>query len=304
MLLSYDAEVLPKVRMLGHVRYSEPWMHFQRQIDEFVLYVIRDGNMYIKEDGKEYHLRSNDFFILEPGLMHEGYMKATCDYYYAHFSHAAMQRVKDEVLCMEELAEKRRRTLVSYNLDVEDPTDSVTYIPKQFTITDIDFRKLLSAAVEEYDAREEHYRNRVSTILHSFILDVAHEHLLHEWSEKKKITKAEVVAERLIRYMNQNYAKPLTSSDIEEKFGVNFDYINRIVSKQTGYTVFAYLNGLRINNAKQLIATTDLPFSEIAYYVGIEDRYYFSKLFKKLTGMTATDYYRKSRETCGKDLNE
>lgn len=297
MLLSYDADILPKVRMMGYVRYKEPWMHFSRQIDEFVLYVIKDGDMFIRENGIDYHLKRNDFFILEPGLLHEGYMKAACDYYYAHFSHSGMQRAADDMAAMEELSDKRRKTMVSYNLDKEDPTDPVTYVPKHFSVGEIDFRQRLSAAVEEYDAREEHYRNRVSTMLHSFILDVAHEHLLREWTEKKQVTKAEVVAERLIRYMNQNYSKALNSSQIEELFDVNFDYINRIVSKMTGYTVFAYLNVLRINNAKQLIATTDLPFNEIAYYVGIEDRYYFSKLFKKLTGMTATQYYKKSRET-------
>ena len=56
-----------------------------------------------------------------------------------------------------------------------------------------------------------------------------------------------------------------------------------------------YLNILRINNAKQLISTTDLPFSEIAYLVGIEDRYYFSKLFRKMTGMSPTEYYKEVR---------
>lgn len=296
IILSYNASILPRVRMLGRVKYSEPWIHFQRQIDEFVIYVIREGNMYIREDGKEYHLKSNDVFILEPGLLHEGYAKATCDYYYAHFSHEDMRRVTDGTAAMNELVDKRRKTMVSYNLDAEDPTDSITYIPKLFNIRDIDFRKMLSAAVEEYDAREEHYRNRVSTMLHSFILDVAHEHLLREWTEKKQITKAEVVAERLIKYLNQNYSKTISSSDVEEMFEINFDYINRIVSRMTGYTIFAYLNMLRITSAKQLIATTDMAFSEIAYCVGIEDRYYFSKLFKKTTGMTATEYYKKSRE--------
>jgi len=296
MLLSYDADILPKVRMMGHVRYSEPWIHFSRQIDEYVLYVIKEGNMYIREDGKEYHLQSGSFFILEPGLLHEGYMKATCDYYYAHFTHSGLKRVINDSEAMKDLEEKRRKTIISYNLDVDPPTDSITYIPKEFRIKETDFRSILSLATEIYDARDVHYRNRVSTLLHGFILNVAHEHLVEEWSDKREINKSEVVAEKIIKYLNNNYSKQISSSDISDMFDVNFDYINRVVTKLTGYTVFAYRNIIRINNAKQLIATTDLPFSEIAYYVGIEDRYYFSKLFKKVIGMTPTEYYKKTRE--------
>ena len=66
-------------------------------------------------------------------------------------------------------------------------------------------------------------------------------------------------------------------------------------SNLTGSPIFTYINILRIYNAKQLIATTDLPFSEIAYLVGIEDRYYFSKLFHKATGMSPTEYYKEVR---------
>lgn len=73
MLISYNADLLPKVRMLGQIRYNEPWIHFSRCINEWVLYVIRDGNLYLQEDGIRYHLSAGDFFLLEPGLPHEGY---------------------------------------------------------------------------------------------------------------------------------------------------------------------------------------------------------------------------------------
>lgn len=92
MLISYNADLLPKVRMLGQIRYNEPWIHFSRCINEWVLYVIRDGNLYLQEDGIRYHLSAGDFFLLEPGLPHEGYQKAACDYYYAHFTHPDMHR--------------------------------------------------------------------------------------------------------------------------------------------------------------------------------------------------------------------
>ena len=135
MLFSYNADLLPQVRMMGQIRYSEPWLHFSRCINEWVLYVIRDGNLYLQEDGVRYHLAAGDFFLLEPGLTHEGYQRSACDYYYVHFSHPDMGRMGDETAAMAALADKRRKSLTSYNLDPGDPTDPITYLPKQFHLT-------------------------------------------------------------------------------------------------------------------------------------------------------------------------
>lgn len=296
MLLSYNADLLPKVRMLGRIRYSEPWIHFSRSINEFILYVIRDGNMYLQEDGVRYHLKAGDFFLLEPGLTHEGYQRAMCDYYYAHFTHPDMYRVDDEKNAIALLAEKRRQSLISYNLHDTDPTDAITYLPKHFHLSGGEFNSVLRTAVECYDGREEHYKRRTSTQIHSFLLDVAHDHLLAQsCGQGRNLKKSEMIAEQLLHYLNQNYAKRLTSGEIAEMFEVNFDYLNRVFANMTGSPIFTYINILRIYNAKQLIATTDLPFSEIAYLVGIEDRYYFSKLFRKMTGMSPTEYYKEVR---------
>lgn len=296
MLLSYNADLLPKVRMLGRIRYSEPWIHFSRCINEYILYVIRDGNMYLQEDGVRYHLKAGDFFLLEPGLHHEGYQRAVCDYYYAHFTHPDMHRVNDVKNAMALLADKRRQSLSSYNLDDADPTDAITYLPKHFHLSGGEYHSVLRAAVEYYDGREEHYKRRTSTLIHGFLLDVAHNHLLAQsCGQGKNLKKSEMIAEQLLHYLNQNYAKRLTSSEIAEMFEVNFDYLNRVFANMMGSPIFTYINILRIYNAKQLIATTDLPFSEIAYLVGIEDRYYFSKLFRKMTGMSPTEYYKEVR---------
>ena len=296
MLFSYNAELLPKVRMLGQIRYNDPWIHFFRCINEWVLYVIRDGNLYLQEDGVRYHLSAGDFFLLELGLTHEGYQRAACDYYYAHFTHPDMCRAADERQAIAFLAEKRKKSLVGYNLEAVDSTPPITYLPKQFRLTGGEFKAQLRAAVDCYDSREDDYKRRTSTLLHSFLLQTAHEHLLSRNSAQgRKLRKSDVIAEQLLRYLNQNYTKHLTSTEIEELFESNFDYLNRVFSSLTGSPIFTYLNILRINNAKQLISTTDLPFSEIAYLVGIEDRYYFSKLFRKSTGMSPSEYYKEVR---------
>lgn len=239
---------------------------------------------------------TQDAVYIEVWPPNDRYQKAACDYYYAHFTHPDMHRAADDRQAMALLAEKRRQSLVGYNLDACDPTAPETCLPKQFHLTGGEFKAQLHAAVECYDSREDDYKRRASALLHSFLLQTAHEHLLARNSAQgRKIRKSDVIAEQLLRYLNQNYTKHLTSREIEELFEGNFDYLNRVFSSLTGSPVFAYLNILRINNAKQLISTTDLPFSEIAYLVGIEDRYYFSKLFRKMTGMSPTEYYKEVR---------
>ena len=293
MLLNYDTTVLPRVRMMGRVRYHEPWCHFSRVIDEYILYVIRDGDMYIDENGERMHLKAGDFLLLEPNLPHVGYKAASCDYYYAHFKHDRISRAADEKHAIETMKETRRKSMIGYNLDEIDPTDPVIGIPKRFNISGLDYRQTLHAAVEVYDRREEQYKRTVSTLLHLFLMMVAHEYLTAECAkEDTKRKKSDVAVDSLIRYLNAHYTENIMSDQIAERFEMNFDYLNRVFSRATGSTIFYYINMMRISNAKQMITTTNLTFAEVAYLVGIEDRYYFTRLFKRYAGMTPTDFYR------------
>lgn len=293
MLLNYDTTVQPRVRMMGRVRYHEPWCHFSRVIDEYILYVIRDGDMYLEENGERMHLKTGDFLLLEPNLPHAGYKAASCDYYYAHFKHDRMSRALDDERTIEAMKETRRRSMIGYNLDEIDPTDPLIGIPKRFNVSALEYRQMLHAAVEAYDRREEQYKRYVSTQLHLFLMMVSHEFLTAECAmEDTRRKKSEVAVDSLIRYLNAHYTENIKSDQISERFEMNFDHLNRVFSSVTGSTIFYYINMLRISNAKQLITTTNLTFAEVAYLVGVEDRYYFTRLFKRYVGMTPTDFYR------------
>jgi YesN/AraC family two-component response regulator len=80
-------------------------------------------------------------------------------------------------------------------------------------------------------------------------------------------------------------------------FSGNFDYLNRIFHTISGQTIFKYLNHIRIINAKRLIETSELKTAEIGYLVGFNDPYYFSKQFKKYTGITPTEYLKEKRKS-------
>ena len=60
-------------------------------------------------------------------------------------------------------------------------------------------------------------------------------------------------------------------------------------------TLTDYVNGHRIDTALKLLNTTDIQIQDIAYYVGIEDVNYFTRIFKKKIGVSPTEYKKSIR---------
>ena len=67
-------------------------------------------------------------------------------------------------------------------------------------------------------------------------------------------------------------------------------YFSRTFKKECGDSVISYITNLRINKAKELLATSNLKTFEISETVGIHDPAYFSVIFKKNTGMSPKAY--------------
>lgn len=299
MLFSYNTDILPKVRMIGKINYVKPWIHFERTANEYILYYIREGDMYLEENNIPYHLRKGDYFLIEPGLCHKGFKEASCHYYYVHFKHPDLRRIEHEFeeksIC--DVIDNRKASLLSYNLDEVDSTEPYGVFEKYDNLKDYqDYKRVLNRAVSIYNRREEHYKRLSSVEFHLFLMKVAHEFVLNHLSKGSTgIKKSYLKVDEIIIYLNSNYMNKINSKLIEEMFEVNFDYINRVFSERTGQTIFRYLNSIRINQGKELISTTDLNFNEIAFLIGIDDPYYFSKLFKKYCGVTPTKFYENSK---------
>ncbi|MNP49678.1 HTH-type transcriptional regulator YesS [compost metagenome] len=71
---------------------------------------------------------------------------------------------------------------------------------------------------------------------------------------------------------------------------LNAYYFSKIFKQQTGETFIDYLTSLRIGRAKELIVQGGYSQKEICFLVGYNDPNYFSRVFKKVTGFTPTEY--------------
>ena len=106
--------------------------------------------------------------------------------------------------------------------------------------------------------------------------------------------RAQVVAQ-VQEYIRQNLDKRLSLNDVASVFNFSPNYLSQLFA-QSGETGFVeYVTDTRVIAAKELMATTDLKIYEISERVGFESAFYFSKVFKKIEGISPKRYMQRLR---------
>lgn len=93
-----------------------------------------------------------------------------------------------------------------------------------------------------------------------------------------------------IAYVHQNYMRPITREDIARYVSINEDYLTTCFQRELGISPIAYLNRYRISRAKILMKTTAMSLTEIALEVGFGSSTYFSRIFRRETGVSPSEY--------------
>lgn len=90
-------------------------------------------------------------------------------------------------------------------------------------------------------------------------------------------------------------SEELSTAKIAKMLGVSAGYLSTVFRKEVGKTLSAYIREKRMKNAAHLLRTTHLQVQTVALHSGFLDMQYFSKLFKKETGVTPKEYREKHR---------
>ncbi len=98
-------------------------------------------------------------------------------------------------------------------------------------------------------------------------------------------------------YLDMHYADPeLKMNLVAQKFNISPSHFSTIFHQEIGVTFRDYIGTLRIDRARELLRTTNLKCSEVAYQCGYNDSHYFSYMFKKKTGMTPQQFRAQSQD--------
>lgn len=114
-----------------------------------------------------------------------------------------------------------------------------------------------------------------------------------ENQERAFLTENELsdkLVEDVLAYLNENVCSTVTVDDICKKISYSKAYIFKKFKQVTGKTIIDYFTNLKIKKAKELIKEKNLSVKEISLKLGFDTPNYFSKTFKKKTGLTPLEF--------------
>lgn len=100
--------------------------------------------------------------------------------------------------------------------------------------------------------------------------------------------------ERMKEYIEGHYAENINLKSISQAFYLNSNYFCQYFKRESGKNFTDYLSETRINKAKVLLKTSEMSTPDIAQKVGIENANYFVKVFKKVTGLSVSEFKKVS----------
>ncbi len=102
--------------------------------------------------------------------------------------------------------------------------------------------------------------------------------------------------DRIKHYVDENYMKNISLSDISRELNFSLPYLSRLFSNKTGICFSDYLQNVRIEQSLKVLANTNAKLFEVAQLVGYSDIKFFTKVFKKKMNMTPGKYRKLMRE--------
>ncbi len=116
-------------------------------------------------------------------------------------------------------------------------------------------------------------------------------------SENKFYSQSSLLVSDITAYILSNYTSPdFTVEDISKQFKISSVHLRRLFNQTLCTSPIKYINNLKLDKAKNMLKISNYSIAETAQSSGFADPYYFSRFFKKETGMTPLEYKKHSSE--------
>lgn len=272
------------VHKIDYVKAPEPFVHQNRTIPHHILIYVKKGCINVCEDGIPYKIREHEIFFLKAGVHHWGNeeTKAGTEWFYVHFH-------LDEPALQQDMPDVYVRFLRDQEFSLEDYHHQVV-LPKQYSLNKHNpIRPKLEEMYSIFRSDSPFRSVDCSQLLVKLMLSV-YEHA----SNRTGMGKQDMLTRKLIDYLQDHLTGSLPSGKIAAYMEMNYRYLCDVFKKKTGMTIHQYHTRLRITESMRLLRESTLNISQVAERVDYQDPLYFSTVFKRITGISPTEYLRQT----------
>ena len=274
-----------------HITDKDGIVHPSRTLPTFVLLLGCDGVCKLEQNGKEYSLEKDSIMLLLENHEHIGRYPCTLGqtHYWCHFNLRSPYYLIDEKDAPALASEiTKDNSLSSFDL-LNSKRSSRILIPEFIKIPSSEkFRILFHSLVDS---------SRTMSIYRSSVCDLILTEILYELSgiavstlESSLDEKQRALISNVVEHIKRNSSDLIGVRQIADHFGYNPEYLTTLVKKSTGLSIIEHINREKCNEAKKLLLSTSLTVCEIAEKCGFSDPKYFSRIFKRHTDTTPSEY--------------
>lgn len=233
------------------------------RLDYQLLYIV-SGKGHFYFHGEDRVVYAGRMVLIQPRQeqRYEYFGEDKTEVYWVHFTGSDVKNI-----------------LRSYNIPMDDP---IFYSGASST-----YSYLFKEMIHELQNCKTGYEDLLALYLRQIFL------LVQRTRQEERPTVSTYIQEEMEfarRYFNEHYNEPISIQEYAESRNMSVCYFQRNFKQIVKHTPMQYLLTIRVNNAASLLETTDYSMAEIAAIVGYEDPLYFSRLFRKIKGVSPRDY--------------
>jgi len=225
---------------------------------------IHTGYLILEVDGEEIHLKQGEFFVVASNVIH-----------------TFMESSDDSILYIARIPVENIRT---FGLStIETLYHDSLHIRSTEELVDI-FNDLVFA---EYKVYNELYATAKAFEFTTLLL--SNGHLIMRRIKSDVVEESDITAE-IQRFIEKSLTEKITLAMLADHLNISENYCSAIIKQKTNFNFLEYINQVRLREAERYLRTTNMQMAEICYATGFNSIQSFNRNFKKIRGITPTEY--------------